>query len=321
MVLFGCSSEPAAPPAEGLCSEQEDPCPIERLATLNAGTTPLLSLLADDPPPKVRTNCSDWYSNNLCLLWAEQTLQATIVQEVPDLIFLQEMWNQDDCGKADRPAEVSAEPYVCAAGEGSQLERVLPQGYQYACGHSYPDNCIAFRFGTFLPTLPDGSQAACDGNDCSAHMVDIQAECGTDGRLAMMRGLTADGPTILAVVHTNAGIDGDDAVCRSQQILALTQVLLDESSDTVILMGGDFNLDPQKTSSLEDVAAFENMRDELGLTPLPVNTATHLLLSMQLDHLLVRGWSASDSAACGVQSLNPSEKKAVFDHFFVRCGD
>ncbi len=317
------SGEAESPTTAQACPDEDRPCPITRIATQNAGTTTTLSLVASEPSEDVRAVCADWYSNNLCLLSAEIALHNAILQEAPDLLFLQEMWHQPGCADPARPEETGEAPYVCAADasplERSQLGRVLPENYLFACAHEYPDNCIAFREGTFLPLDADGSPAQCDGVDCSAHMIDNPASCGRDGRLAYLRGTTAEGPAIAVTVHTNAGINEDDRLCREHQLQAIEEVLLAESEGSAIFMGGDFNLSTEPPNDMADEAAFDKLNASLGLTPLPVDGVTHLLAPMQLDRILLRTQAPASPAACTRLFLNPSEDNAIFDHAFVTC--
>ncbi|MBN2498085.1 MAG: endonuclease/exonuclease/phosphatase family protein [Deltaproteobacteria bacterium] len=285
---------------------------IERLSTQNAGTTTFLELFAPQPPPEVRADCSDWYSNNLCLLAAEQKLAAAIEEQTPDLLFLQEIWHQPDCEEAGRPAELNAAPYVCAAGSDLQIQRLLPDGYRFGCAGEYPDNCIAFRDRVFEP---DGG--SCD-DDCSALLVSNPAACGRDGRLASIRGRIASGHAIFVVVHTNAGVGEEAEDCRAAQLEAIQQALASEPASTAIFMAGDFNFDPEFYDGA-DAQALAHMVAALGLTRLPVDGYTHLISMMQLDQLYTRGWPSAPSVSCLPRFLDESEDEANFDHAFVSC--
>lgn len=150
-------------------------------------------------------------------------------------------------------------------------------------------------------------------------MIDNPAACGRDGRLAYLRGTTAEGPAIAVTVHTNAGISKDDRLCRQQQLESIEAVLLAESEDSTIFMGGDFNFSTEPPNEMVDEVAFDKLNASLGLAPLPVDGFTHLLAPMQLDRILLRTHATTSPTACTRLFLNPSEDNAIFDHAFVTC--
>ena len=291
---------------------------ITKVATQNAGTTSFLDLVASEPPLEVRQNCTEYYSNNLCLVESEQILLSAIETDQPDVVFLQEMFNQEECADVTRPAEVNEAPYACGAGDSPQIERVLPDGYSYGCATGYPDNCIAFRDNLFELTAPDGVSASCDGIDCSTFMVSNPAECSVDGRIAYLQGESEGVPFVLVVVHANAGVNPEDAECRRAQLESIEAVLLEKSSDTPLVIAGDFNLDPNLYAT-EDAVAFIDMLDSLKLTWLPVDGNTHLISQIKLDHVLTRGLLGLGGADCSVRFLDEGEDHVLFDHAFVLC--
>ncbi len=290
---------------------------LTSLATQNAGTTTWLDLVADSPSEAVRENCSSYYSNNLCWLESEGYLLAAVEDDGPDLVFLQEMWDMPGCHEVERPDEVNQAPYACG-GSGSQLERVLPEGYDYACAAGYPDNCIAFRQGTMELRSPEGTQASCDGRDCSDFLVSNPADCGGDGRIAWMSADTEAGALALVVVHAAAGAVAEDLECRAAQLQSIQAVLEALPEDTSIAMAGDFNLDPEIYEGV-DAQTFAELQESLGLTRLEADQATHLISHVSLDHLLIRGPVVAGDLSCKVRFLDEGQQDTMFDHGFVSC--
>jgi endonuclease/exonuclease/phosphatase family metal-dependent hydrolase len=114
-------------------------------------------------------------------------------------------------------------------------------------------------------------------------------------------------------------VNADSRLCREQQLQAIKEVLLAESEDSTIFMGGDFNFGTQPPNERIDEAAFDDLNEALGLTPLPVEGFTHLLVEMQLDRILARTQAETSPAECSALFLNTSEDNAIFDHAFVSC--
>ncbi len=306
--LAGCDdpADSAAPPA------------LTSLSTQNAGTTTWLSYVADAPDEALRQDCSDWYHNNLCLLESEQQLAAALASDLADLVFLQEMWDQTGCEEEGRPAEVNQEPYVCAAGQAPQPERVLPSGYAWACAAGYPDNCLLFREGLLELQAPAGTEAACQGSDCSSFLVSNPASCGDDGRIAYLLAESASGPLAVVVVHANAGVLTDDLTCRAQQLQAIEQVLQALPGETSIAMAGDFNLDPALYEG-EDAQALQAMVSSLGLQRWEPETYTHRISQTSLDLVWVRGAALPAQASCAVRFADDGADYVMFDHGMVSC--
>ncbi len=281
------------------------------VATQNAGTTTYLDMVADSPSDDVREVCADWYDNNLCLAGTEALLADAVVQDAPDLLFLQEMWNQHGCVEEDRPGEVNVEPYACSLGLDPQPARVLPVDWWWGCASGYPDNCIAFP-----PQL--ATPSGCDGQDCSELLVSNPAGCGSDGRIAYWELDTAAGPLVAVVVHANAGAFEDDAACRVAQLESITEVLAALPTDTSIAMAGDFNLDPEIYESA-DGPAFEALISALGLTWLGGYGESHRISHVKLDHVLVRGATVASGLDCDARYLDEGEPDVMLDHALVMC--
>jgi len=281
------------------------------LATQNAGTTTWLDLVATEPPPEARQVCADWYDNNLCRVDSEAHLATALDEEAPDLILLQEVWDQSGCAEPTRPDEVDLDPYACSAGSGPQLERVLHEDHDWACAAGYPDNCVAFRRDLFEPDTP------CDGRDCSAQMVSNPSPCGPDGRIAWLPGSTEAGAAIAVVVHASAGVGGESTACRADQLRSATAALASEPPETRLFVAGDFNFDPTLVEG-DDATALTEMIHTLDLVPLVVDAPTHRISLVQLDHVLVRA-PELDRARCTTRFVDDGEQVTLFDHALVTC--
>ena len=284
---------------------------VQSLATQNTGTSTSLSVVSDSPDEDVRAEAEAWYGNNLCRLGTEAILRDTIVAEEPDLLFLEETWYQPNCDAEGRPPEMAQDPWVCSAGDGWQLERLLPAEWSWACAAGYPDNCLAFAPGLAPAT-------GCDGRDCSALMVSNPAACGPDGRIAYLELDTAAGPLVAVVVHTSAGITLDDMDCRAAQLESIQAVLATLPAETSIAMAGDFNLDTDLFDGA-DAQAYAELIAALGLTELEQSEETHRVSHLRIDHLLVRG-PAVAQPACTVRFLDAEADEQMMDHGWVGCG-
>ena len=284
------------------------------IATQNVGTTPFLKILAASPH---RQACEEWYDNNLCTMDVEVAFGAVVQADRPDVLMLQEVWDQRRCDEPRRPEEARKEPYACALGKLHQLERILPVEYHYACATGYPDNCIAFLPDVFVPEADDATATGAE-RDQSGAMRPVQADCGRPGRIAWLRGQSTSGTTVLVVVHTNAGFSVDDGECRGLQLAALRSDLMDLPADAAIFVAGDFNFDPS-TAEGPDADALAALVEDLSLVRLRGSGPTHRLLKSELDHIWVRGWQLGEKASC--QVIYPDEADAVpmFDHGYVTC--
>lgn len=288
-----------------------------RLANQNAGTTPFLDMLGESD---LREPCDDWYCNDLCTSETEATLAGQVEATAPDVMMLEEVWDMSRCGDPDRPPEFQEPPYACSAGEGHQLTRVLPEGYSFACVHGERDSttCIAFREAVFEPLSPSGEPADCDGRDCSALITDLESECEREGATAFLRGTTHLGPTTLAVAHLFVDFSAEDELCRAQQLSVLQEALVALPSDEVLVLAGDFNLDPLRWEG-EDVDTLNELVEALDLERLPDDTISHLILDITIDLLFTRGWPGEDEARCELTFLDEGAVEPMLDHAFVAC--
>jgi hypothetical protein len=284
---------------------------ITGLATQNAGTTTYLDLVADSPSEEVREVCSSWYDNNLCLSVTEDLVTAAVATELPDLLFLQEVWDQRSCDDDDRPGDANEAPYACSLGSEAQPGRLLPGDWWWGCAQGYPDNCIAFP-----PSL--ATPVGCTGQDCSVLVEDLDAACGSPGRIASWELETAAGPLLAVVVHTNAGAFEDDLACRAQQLEALQARLEALPAETSIAVAGDFNLDPALYEGA-DAEAFEVLVSATGLTRLGGYEQSHRISHVMLDHVLVRGAVVDVAASCEARYLDEGESDVMLDHAWVGC--
>ncbi|MFH1467620.1 MAG: endonuclease/exonuclease/phosphatase family protein [Pseudomonadota bacterium] len=296
------------------CAPPEDsaaPTPaVLSLATQNAGTSTSMAVVSDSPDDATRAEAEAWYDNNLCRTGSEAILRDTLAAEQPDLFFLQEAWHQPNCDEEGRPPEMAEAPWVCSAGDGWQMERLLPDDWSWACAAGYPDNCL-----TFSPSL--ATPAGCDGRDCSALLLPSPAPCGAEGRIAYLPLDTAAGPLVAVVVHTNAGVFADDIDCRAAQLQGIQEVLAALPTATSVAMAGDFNLDPAVFEGA-DAAAYAALMEAVGLTELDQPEDTHRVSHMRLDHVLVRG-AAVAKPACSVRFLDAQAEEQMMDHGWVGC--
>ena len=291
--------------------------PVLRLANQNAGTTPFLDLLGES---ELREPCDDWYCNDLCTTSTEARIAGQVEASAPDVMMLEEVWDMTRCSDPDRPPEMNEPPYACSGGDGHQLTRVLPDDYSFACVHGERDSsaCIAFRSAVFEPLSPEGEPDPCGGRDCSALITDLESECEQEGVMAFLRGTTQHGPTTLALAHLFLDFSADDEVCRAQQLSALQAALTALPEDELLILAGDFNLDPLRWEG-EDVDALEELIDVLDLQRLPDDTISHLILDITIDLLFTRGWPGEDDARCELTFLDETSPEPMLDHAFVAC--
>jgi len=310
LLCAGCGGDgetdaPISPPFE----------PLRTVATHNVGTTLFLAMKAESPQRQV---CDEWYVDDLCTLDTEATVAAALVRERPDVLMLQEVWDQARCAEEGRPDLVGEPPYVCSAGDGHQLLRVLPDGYRFACASARRDSqtCVAWRPGVFAPG--DGETDGCEERDCTAWLTPLETECTRGGRLAWLRGESELGPTALVVVHPKAGFKDTDIECRARQLGELSEEIEGFAADGALLVAGDFNLNPDGEPG-PDVLALRALLDAHGLTRLPATGFTHQILEMQLDLVLTRGWPPAAEARCAVELLDADAEVTMLDHAFVVC--
>ncbi len=304
LLALACSPSPDDSAAPVLAS-------VGSVATQNTGTTTYLDLVADSPSEEVREICSTWYDNNLCVAGTEALLAEAVPQDAPDLLFLQEVWDQSSCDDDDRPGEADVAPFACSLGSDPQPSRVLPADWWWGCAGGYPDNCLAFPPSIATPT-------GCIGQDCSSLVVSHDLGCGDPGRIASWELQTASGPLLAVVVHTNAGAFEDDIACRALQLEGIAAVLEALPAETSIAMAGDFNLDPDLYQSA-DAAAFEALVSGLGLAWLAGYEESHRISHVKLDHVLVRGAAVATGLGCEARYLDEGEPDVMLDHAWVVC--
>ncbi|MBT3221105.1 MAG: endonuclease/exonuclease/phosphatase family protein [Proteobacteria bacterium] len=306
------------------CTPQTDE-PIESpdlsilaVATQNAGTTPFLDGFGESP---MRDNCDVYYCNDLCSVDAESVLAQAITDRQPDILMLEEVWDQRRCSDADRPTEVNEAPYACSAGDDHQLSRILAEDYYYACsdGIRETQTCVTFRSSVFSPLKSDGSEGDCDGRNCSQMLVDLPADCEEEGTMAYLRGKTAAGQaTTLMVMHLYTDFASGTQECRASQLQAAHEALLTLPEDEMLLIAGDFNLDPDQWEG-PDIDALQKMVDEVGLVRLPTEGPSHMILDITIDLVFHRGWALASSVTCETVFLDEDAQVPMIDHAMIDC--
>ena len=86
----------------------------------------------------------------------------------------------------------------------------------------------------------------------------------------------------------------------------------------MIVMAGDFNLDPEIVAT-DDVEALQHLVESVGLERLPDDGPTHRILGNDLDLVYVRGLLDTSSALCNVRFLDDAAEAPMFDHAFLSC--
>ncbi len=299
------------------CEDGSDLEPLLHMANQNAGTTPTLDLIAPSP---LRSNCANWYGNDLCTVDSEAVIGTAVAERMPDVMMLEEVWDQTRCTEPDRPAETYEPPYACSAGDGHQVARLLPDGYSFACSTAERDAmaCVTFRDAVFVPRADDGGDAECPDRDCSPLLQRVEHDCEHEAHMSYLRGRTADGPTTLVVMHLYVDLTEEDDDCRAQQLQATQAALATLPEDEGIVIAGDFNLDPDQWEG-PDVDALAEMVSTLQLQRLETGGPTHMLLDLTIDLLFTRGWDSADSAACEVTFLDEGSDEPMIDHALVAC--
>jgi endonuclease/exonuclease/phosphatase family metal-dependent hydrolase len=270
---------------------------VARVFSQNTGTTPYMDAVAESGAREI---CEQWYDNNLCTLDSEALLAEEIAGQWPDVVLLQEVWDQARCDDPERPAEADEAPFACSA-SGSQLDRVLPEGYAWACSGAYPDNCVAW----LEDVVTSGAPA----------LRDLASDCEPAGRVAALSAQTSSGEIFIAVLHTTAGYTAGDQDCRISQLEALAEALAALPPETAVIVGGDVNHDAGSDS--DDAAAFSAMLDAGGLRRLEDDGDTAVLLGADLDAVATRG--VLEGARCAVRSLDAGASEPMFDHALLDC--
>jgi len=293
----------------------------QSLATLNAGTHPLLDLIEPSP---VRDVCDTWYGNDLCTMDAEELVKEAIASEMPDIILFQEIWDQTLCDGPAGQSPPADPPFVCSAGDAHQLVRVLPEDYDFACGTDKPGSrdalsCIAFKRAVFTPQGPQGVDSGCTNRDCSSLLEILETECDSEwGKIILLRGRTGSGPVVLVSVHLFLDFSLSALMCQAEQVRLLSDTLDGFSGDTLVIVGGDFNLDLRLP--LLGAAALAEMQAEQGLDLLGRTEPTNQVIPcLRLDMIFTREWEGAADATCQVSFLNPDEGPPMVDHGLVMC--
>jgi len=302
------------------CSTEEKQ---EVFTTLNAGTHPMLDWVQKSP---VRDICDTWYGNDLCTIDGEKLVRNALETEQPDFVMLQEIWRQEWCSNTGRPEASSKPPYVCSIPEGNQVLRILPIGYNFACttGEKNFRNgmiCIAYRPSFFQAKPFANNTGTCNGRDCSSLFHVLDAKCKTPwGSIALLRGESRYGPTVLVAVHLSIGLSSEDQDCQVEQIRVMRKVLA-EFPDDFMVVAGDFNLDIDVGLYPRAIEELKILQNEIGLLRLRNDSKTNqmMITPFELDMIFTRGWTKEPKEVCQVRFLNPENEPPLIDHGFVVC--
>ena len=302
------------------CSTEEHQ---EVFATLNAGTHPMLDWIKKSP---VREICDKWYGNDLCTVDGEKLVYNALETEQPDIVMLQEIWKQDWCGSPGRPGPSADPPYVCSIRDGNQVQRILPNGYNYACTMGEKNfrngmNCVAYRPSFFEAKPFVGDNGVCNGRDCSSLFHVLDAKCKTPwGSIALLRGESRYGPTVLVAVHLSIGLSSEDQDCQVEQIRVMRKVLA-VFPDDFLVIAGDFNLDIDVGLYPRAIEELKILQNEIGLLRLRNDSKTNqmMITPFELDMVFTRGWTKEPKEVCQVRFLNPEKEPPLIDHGFLIC--
>jgi hypothetical protein len=222
------------------------------VVTINGGTSPGRRHNDDEqdglPPYTAETSdiVDEFYQNSLSWNPAEAALTTWLAETNPDIAVFQEIFHDPWCLDIDRPQDESLD-LVCNGFTDDrrlQVQRMLGERYQYACGARKPDICIAIRrdFGTV---------AGCDAADCVIEWEGAVplSDCTSRDRIGRVLITRADG-TLLNLVgwHGTSGALPDDSDCRADQL----RLVFEDAGDgeplfregMPNLLAGDFNFDP-----------------------------------------------------------------------------
>ncbi len=143
----------------------------------------------------------------------------------------------------------------------------------------------------------------------------LEAPCAGRGRAALVEGTLNGAPAALVVIHTNAGFLPSDATCRAEELGVIADALATLPADTHVIAGGDVNHDPSGESV--DAAAFAAMLERVGMTRLPDDGPTAVLLQADLDAIVVRG--VLEGGGCAVRYVDAEADPRMLDHGLLTC--
>jgi endonuclease/exonuclease/phosphatase family metal-dependent hydrolase len=249
--------------------------------------------------------CQDGYVFKLCEQETEDAVRDGIAALQPDLVALQEILpscagiDEQDARFVCHPDHASARP---------QIERILPDGYSFACDDRNGYECVAAKdavLGAYevLPPV-EHEEERCDAGFSVGF---IAVELAGGGRFTLVNG------------HPQSGFVGK---CRARQ---LEQVFTAAPERT--LLSGDWNLDPFSGTDPsvdvweEHVGADRRFRYHSGIAERnpPFPTTDNVLFTGVLDHVasdFAAGTCITLGEAADTSRLCPGES---CDHRALRC--
>ncbi len=223
------------------------------VVTINGGTSPGRRHDDDEapdlPPYTAETSSivDEFYQNSLSWNPAEAALAGWLATTAPDIAVFQEIFHDPWCQDIDRPEDEPLD-LVCngyTPQRPLQVQRLLGDEYQFACGARKPDICIAVRasFGTIVGCDSPGCVIEWDG------AVPLSG-CTSRDRIGRVLVTRPDGSSINIIGwHGTSGALPEDAACRADQ---LRLVFEDAGAGEPLLrpempnlLAGDFNFDPE----------------------------------------------------------------------------
>jgi endonuclease/exonuclease/phosphatase family metal-dependent hydrolase len=254
------------------------------LLSANVGTSSLL--------------CED-YVYKLCDREAEATIGARIAALAPDVIVLQEVLPEGFC---DQILPETDERRACfpATDDGtSQISRLLPDGYRFACEPRNGYECVAVDFTRHeLDSVVDSPPApsGCD-----------------DGFTVGAYDVTLEGQRVNVVnAHPASGFE---AACRADQLRQMFEGDQALAAPTPTIVAGDMNLDPFLDAD-ESVAVWDAHVDDderfhyhsgLAEHDPPYPTSVTVLGDKVLDHVV------SDTLTGSCVTLGATADTATLD--------
>jgi hypothetical protein len=255
-------------------------------------------------------SCQDGYAFKLCEKATEDAVRDQIASLAPDVIALQEVLPSCDGVVEDDPT------YVCHADHASnelQIERILPDGYAFACDDRNGYECVAVKeevaslSSSYVVGDPVGSD---DDEDCDPGFT--VGEITVSPRDAMSFTLVNG--------HPQSGFIG---ACRRKQL----QQVFTEFIGGPTVLSGDWNLDPFSGVDPSVDYWVQNVGEEkpfayhsgIAERNPPFPTTDNVLQTAVLDHVasnFASGTCMTLGEAEGTERLCPGES---CDHRALLC--
>lgn len=256
------------------------------------------------------------YHGATCSIAQEQATAANIAAIDPDVVFLMEILDADDCsaefqaGDADLACTGAPDrdPYQQAA-------RYVGTDYTVVCDANEHYDCVAVRSSRI--TLDECAAGVCEG---AAVTPARTANCGASGidSVSAAHATVDDRPLTLVFAHPIAG--ATDEPCRVDQYRQAFEEL--PVGDTLI--AGDFNSDPYRLPSWSSSAYFfTQVGDGEPFTAISVDADPPVPTFggvITLDYVL----SNAMTGACDVLGIDPGTVRldhpvGTNDHQAVAC--